>query len=468
MSRIAIIFLLVIAYNLESQNIDGYLIDAIRYSSENKVVNTRSAGLGFSYFGIVNDLGAINYNPAGLTLNDKSEVSAGLNYNINNVNSDYLSNKSESNKNSFNITNFAISSPVINYYNPDEKYYLGVSYSNSINYEEINEIEGFNPNNSYISSESIKKREWTQMTRLSSDGVTLISDSLEQNYKLSQSGGMHELNFAIATDLGSDFSIGGSLNISFGTYYYLRFLDESDINHKYQEKKEEPPFEDLDKSYHTLSYNHNFSSIGFNIGMIYNPNKNMRFSLNITTPSDMEIKEYFYEEAEVIFDNKDQIKYDNSSTAVTTKYDVMLPWSISFGYSYNNEGLTLAGAIQFKDYNVIKYLETSDDYLLDLNNKISDNLNGNFRYGIGVEYDIPYTIFQIRGGATFETSPINRISNISAIYSGGLSLFIAEQLRLDMFGQIYNSQKDIYIYDSQFIKTQQNIYKLGIGLTYRY
>lgn len=468
MSRIAIFLLLVLAYNLKSQHIDGYLIDALRYSSQNKIVNTRSAGLGFSYFGIVNDLGAINFNPAGLTLNDKSEISAGINYNMNNMNSDYLSNSNLSQEKSLNITNIAISSPIINYYNPDEKYYLGISYSNSISYNQLISAEGFNPNSSYINSESLKQNEWTQKTKLATNGITLINDSLYQKYNLSESGGMHELNFAIATELGDYFSIGGSLNISFGTYYYLRYLDESDVNHKYQVKRDEPPYEDLDKTYHTLRYDHNFSSIGFNIGMIYNPNDNMRFSLNIETPSDMEIKEYFYEEAKVVFDNKDQIKYNNANTAVTTKYDVMLPWSIALGYSYDTDGLTLAGAIQYKDYNIIKYLETSDEYLLNLNSKTSDYLKGNYRFGLGAEYNVPYTIFQLRAGATFETSPIENHTNISTTYSAGISIFLLEPLRFDMFAQLFDNKKDLYIYDDNYIKTHQELYKIGIGITYRY
>lgn len=468
MYRISLCLFFTLTYCLSAQNIDGYLIDALRYSSDNKVYNARSAGLGFSYMGIINDLGAINYNPAGLTLSNNSEFSVGTYFNLNNTNSKYYGTNSNSDKNSFGISNIAISSPIYNYYNPQEKYFLGVSYSNSQSYDQITSANGFNPNRSYIGSEALKNRDWTNETGVSQDGTTLIDDSLNQNYRLDESGGYHELKFAIATELGEMFSIGGSLDISFGTYHYLRFLDESDIKNIYNEKSEVAPYGDLDKSYHTLQYDHSFSSIGLNVGFFYNPNDNMRFSFSFKTPYDMEIKETFYEEADVVYDNKDEASYNNVSTAVTTDYDVILPWSVSLGYSYNYDNLIVAGALRYKGYSSINYIETSDEYLLSLNSKISDVLQGNFRFGLGAEYSIPKTILQVRAGATFETSPVEGNSNIASILSCGISAFLFEPLRFDAFAQLYSNQKDLYLYDNQFISVKNKIYRVGAGLTYRF
>jgi long-subunit fatty acid transport protein len=468
MVRCAICFLFIATYGLIAQNIDGYLIDAIRYSSDNRVTNARSAGLGFSYLGIINDLGAINYNPAGITLGNKSEISAGVYGNFDRINSKYYGKESNSDRNSIGISNIAISSPITNFYNPSEKYYIGISYSGSQSYDKLTSIESFNPNRSYVGSESLKKRDWTQQVGLSLDGVTFIDDSLNQSYRLSETGGLHELNFAIATELANGFSVGGSMNLSFGSYHYLRFLDEADINNIYKGESDAAPFPDLDRSYHTLQYDHNFTKINFNIGVLYSPNDDMRFTFNLSTPSSTQIEEYSYEEADVVYDNKDEASYNSAGSSATTHYTVLLPWSISLGYSYYTNNLTLAGAFQFKDYSYIEYLELDDQYLLGLNSQIPQYLRGAYRFGLGAEYSIPYTALQVRAGVTAETSPVIGNTDLTTLVSCGMSVYVFEQLRFDFFAQLYSAQDDLYLYDDEFVKTQQDVYKLGIGLTYRY
>jgi hypothetical protein len=182
----------------------------------------------------------------------------------------------------------------------------------------------------------------------------------------------------------------------------------------------------------------------------------------------MRIEEYFYEEAEVKFDDDSRTKYNNLGSSNNSVYDILLPWSVSFGSSYNSDELTIAAAFQFKNYSGIQYLDTQSDYFMSLNDKMYSVLDGNMKFGIGVEYQIPYSIVQLRGGATFETSPIDNNSSITKLYSGGVGLFLFESLRVDFFGQFFQSEKDIYLYDTQIVKTENNIYKLGIGLTYRY
>lgn len=468
MYRISLLIIIAATAGLYSQNIDGTLIDAIRYSSDNKIVNTRSAGLGFSYLGILNDVAAIHYNPAGLALSNKSEISVGTNFQNNSITSDYLGNSNETDKKGFNFTNISISSPVRANYQNLNLYNIGVSYTNSMQFNQLTGAGGFNTSNSYINSESKLDRNWTEKTRISQNGMTFINDSLYQDYELTESGSNHDLTFALATEYFDGFAIGGSINFAFGSYKYVRFLDEADTKEIYQEKSDAPPYSDIDKVYHTLEYNHDYTSISFNLGLVYTYEDYYRFSLNLNTPANMRIEEYFYEEAEVLFDDKSSTKYNNLGSSNTTLYDVLLPWSIALGSSYNSDELTIAAAFQFKNYSDIEFLDTQSEYLMELNNNMHRVLDGSMKFGLGVEYQIPYTIVQLRGGTTFETSPLDNNSSITKLYSGGVGLFLFESLRVDFFGQLFQSEKNIYLYDSQIVKTENNIYKLGMGLTYRY
>lgn len=463
-----LIVIALVANNLKAQNIDGYLIDALRYTSDDKIVNSRSAGLGFSYLGILNDQGSINYNPAGLTLISNSEITTGLNYNSNKLNSSYLQSKNSNSFNNLNITNFGVSSPVKTNYNSEEKYYLGISYSNSACYNRNIDINSFNPNKSYTYYESLDERSWTQDTRIGLDGFTFVNDSLFQDYKLTETGSLHEISLALASEFGKEFSFGGTMNISFGSFNYTRYLDETDILSKYQDTTDIPPYSDFDKVYHTLEYNHSFTSINFNLGMMYNPSDNFRISLNVLTPASLRVEEYFYEEAEVKYDDNSLYKYSNIGEDVTTIYDMSLPWSISLGASYNTDGLTLTSAFKFKDNSSLQYLETDDEYLFQLNQIIPLLLKSSYVIGVGIEYDVPNTVLQIRSGVTFTTSPIENFNSLDKLFSAGMSVFVIEQLRLDLFGQYFKRSNELYIYDNQKISLDNESVRIGLGLTYRY
>lgn len=467
MLRISLLVFTLSLNVLISQNIDGTLIDIIRYSSDNKIVNTRSAGLGFSYMGILNDVAAVHYNPAGLSLNNKSEISFGYNFNNNSRNSEYLNNSINANENNFNLTNISISSPVRANYQKRDLYYIGISYSNSLNYDQLTRAEGFNPFNSYIKSESGVRRQWTERTKLSQNGITNISDSLYQDFNRNESGLNHDLTFALASEYYDGFSFGGSINFSFGNYNYTRILKEVDTEQVYQEKLEQPPYLDFNNLLHTLQYEQDYTSISFNLGALYTFD-NYRFSLNVRTPATIRIEENFYEEALVEFDDNSRAYYDNLASNNTTLLEAILPWSIAIGSSYNSEELTISTAFQYKYYPHIQFLDHQSEYLNSLNESMSLNLDGNMKLGVGAEYQIPFTIIQLRLGTTFETSPIANDNSISILYSGGMGLFLFETLRIDGFVQFIDIDTELQIYDSQLIKTNDKLFRLGLGITYRY
>jgi long-subunit fatty acid transport protein len=401
-------------------------------------------------------------------LNTKTEISVGSNYQNNSIQSNYLGNTYNTSENDIKFTNISISSPVRANYQNIDLYYIGVSYSNNLNFNQFTEAGGFNTKSSYIQSESLKERNWTEKTNLSQNGVTYISDSLYQDYELTESGNNHDLTFALASEYFDGFAFGGSINFAFGSYKYVRFLDEADTENLYKEEFDEPPYSDLDKVYHTLEYVHNYTSISFNLGLVYTFEDYYRFSLNLNTPANMRIEEYFYEEAEVIYDDESRNKYSNIGDDNTSLFDVLLPWSISMGSSYNSDELTISAAFQFKNYQDIEFIDAQSEYYMDLNDNMYRTLDGNIKFGLGVEYQIPYTIVQLRGGASFESSPYGSNNSYTTLYSGGVGLFLIESLRVDFFGQLFESENDLYIYDSQIVNSESNIYRLGMGLTYRY
>ncbi len=467
MSRYIVLFLLSTSI-LSTQNIDGTLIDLVRYSKSNYTINARSAGLGASYNGILNDNAAIISNPAGITLTNLSEISVGLNNKFNYNTYSFLDRTSNTEINRMKLNNFSIASPIFKEVNHPKNLFFGISYNSyGVSDREI-DITTFNPNLTYTGYESTFGRSWTKNLGLNTDQFEdLITDSLTQNYKLVETGRRHNLLFALASEVEESFSIGGSLNIFYGSFEYNRVINEEDTRHIYE--SDDPSInQEFDKVRHTLNYSQDYISASFNLGLIYNLDSTYRFSLNFVTPESMVIDELFTERATLTTDDGRQYSYDNLGSANSNTFKVSLPWTLAVGSSYKLSDLIITGSAKMKGFNSIEFTDTDDEYYLDLNNDLTNQLKTSFELGGGFEYDIPYTILTIRGGYTLVTSPIEGSNDYSELISGGLSIFPIESLRLDLFYQAYKSDENIFIYGNANLDNQIQSDNFGIGITYRY
>ncbi|MDA3843733.1 MAG: hypothetical protein PF588_05105, partial [Candidatus Kapabacteria bacterium] len=69
-----------------------FIEDALRYSRTPAYSTARAGGLGVAYHGVSDDLAAIQFNPAGLSLIPKSEFSVGFGFRKNTTETDFLGN----------------------------------------------------------------------------------------------------------------------------------------------------------------------------------------------------------------------------------------------------------------------------------------------------------------------------------------------------------------------------------------
>ena len=85
-----------------------YVEDALRYGLPNGLITPRVAGLNVAYHGVADDMGALFYNPAGMILVKSNELSMGLNFQVNSVESMYKNNLDEFSSNNEGITNVGL------------------------------------------------------------------------------------------------------------------------------------------------------------------------------------------------------------------------------------------------------------------------------------------------------------------------------------------------------------------------
>lgn len=462
-----IVILLLTTPLLKAQNIDGIFIDLIRYSQSNYTSNARSAALGIAYKGILNDNASIVNNPAGLTLSNFSELSVGVNYRDNSNSHSFLLNNNQTKSNNTYLNDFSIAGPIFENLNDSQNLFFGLSYNSfAITDRRIN-YDTYNSGLSYTGYEIINDRQWTRNLALENDSFILVDDNLYQNYNLNESGRKHNLSLALASQIDESFSIGGSVNISYGFFDYNRVYLEQD-RFDFYESEEPDNNQGVDEIRHTLNYSHDYLSASFNLGIMYNVDSTYRFTFNFTTPESMVVDELFIERATLTQDDGRKFSYDNLGVSSSSVFKVSLPWSLDFGASYKLSDLIVAGAVKLKNYNAIDFFEAEDDYFLDLNSNVNSQFKTSFEYGAGIEYNIPYTIFKVRGGYTAITSPVEGSNEITELITAGFSMFIIEAIRLDFFYQNVRFDEQLFLYGTTKLQNENKSETFGLGITYRY
>ena len=135
-----LVFIVLIAsYSISNSQ---YIEDALRYTSPNGIITPRAAAMNVSFYGISDDISALYYNPAGLTLIGKSELSFGLGFTTTENETDFISTKNLLRTNNEYITHAGIAIPVEF---EDTKAAIAIGYFYEDDYNSILNFSGFNP-----------------------------------------------------------------------------------------------------------------------------------------------------------------------------------------------------------------------------------------------------------------------------------------------------------------------------------
>lgn len=144
--------LLIIFFAAISVSNSQYIEDALRYTMPNGIITPRAAAMNVSFHGISDDISALYYNPAGLSLIGKSEVSFGLGFTNTNNEATFVKTNSLLSSNNEYITHASIAIPM----KFDDNtaaiaigYFLEDDFNSNINFG------GLNPRMSMISSEAM-------------------------------------------------------------------------------------------------------------------------------------------------------------------------------------------------------------------------------------------------------------------------------------------------------------------------
>lgn len=450
-----------------------FMEDALRLASHNGIITPRVAGLNVAYQGIADDVGALMYNPAGLTLIGKNEVSGGFGFTTKATESDFLSRKLNFTANNEFISHLAVSSPIETSKRPAA---VAIGYFMEDDYDNNYKYEGFNPNSTLIGQQAKVRADWVKDLLLSDDNFkTGLGDSLYQKSFVQESGGLHNLTAGAAFDLNDNMAIGFSLSGKWGAYEYRRNYSESDPTNIHNTWQVDD-INVLDVKEHIKQDISGFSAA---VGLQGRIENFLRFGINVKLPTWYQIEEDFSQSFNVQYDSNPQTgKVDEFKTQKngTSSYNLRTPFIYSAGFSFHHLGATFAAGIEYSDVTQMKFSDGVGE-LDDVNSSIIQELTGQVKWGFGAEYDIPLIPVTARASFQKTTSPYGQdIAHASMnTIAMGASVYFNQSLRLDFLMRWsdiselrsnYGSPQDLSTY-SNYIFSQKPT-NISLGLSYRY
>lgn len=453
-----------------------FIEDALRFSIPNAMITPRIANMGVSYYGLVDDIGALVYNPAGMGLIGKSELSVGLGFTRNSAETEYLSIKNLLNTNDEYITHIGL---IVPFDMEDSKACIGIGYFMESNFENNFDYGAFNPDNSYI-SDYLKPeirptdKEFNMMYKLfltDTFGINSpIKGNLAQSGTVVETGGIHNFTGAISFDISDNVSLGGSIIGKWGDYGYRREYTETDRDNVYN-YNDTVNWLDIDLKSFTINerIDQEIAGITGSIGIVGRIEKFMRISANIKFPTFYEITETFSQDGKAEFDNGDIIKHGYSGK---TSYNVKTPFVYGGGVSLHAAGLTFTAGVEFSDASQIEFSDATVE-VEDLNKQMIRELVGQTTWGFGIEYKLPWIPVEVRSSYSSTTSPYSHdISNASIKYFAfGGGVYLSSNVRLDgVFRWMDHSEvRSNYVSGlvNNIVLTNQPL-NIGFQITYRY
>lgn len=455
-----------------------YIEDALRYTMPNGIITPRSAALNVAFHGISDDISALYYNPAGLSLIGKSELSFGLGFTTTTNDAGFLKSTNSLTTNNEYITHVGIAIPVkfennnaaiaIGYFLEDD-YYNNISFS------------GFNPGMTLIESETNygpanTNDNWAYLLYLADQSgnsfVTPYADSLQQQTFVAESGGLQNVSGGVSFDLSEFIALGFGITGKWGNYSYVKTYSEYDMENIYSNQSiEGRVFNRLNS---TQNLSQNVSGINATIGLQARVSDFFRFGISVKTPTWYQVDESFDARYDAFYSsgqNSEYYQYEGKNS-----YNLRTPFVYNAGISIHGEGLTFSAGISYSDATQLKFSDAVAEVMA-LNNRIILELVGQTTWGFGLEYDIPLVPIVARASYSRTTSPYQLDipnANITNMSIGG-GVYLGKNVRIDgLFRWIdfseqrtnFQSTQEMADYAS-FIVNRMPL-NISLGLTYRY
>lgn len=423
--------ILIILNESKAQNIN----DALRVAIPGLGSNARALGMGNSYIGLSDDGSASFFNPAGFGLLKRLEFTGGLNYSNFDNNVDFFGQSTAySNSNTqLNRLSFAFPFPTLR-----GSLVFGLSYHTTKDLTSATKFDAFNNGNNSLIQDLLDTDIPFDLYLTDLNNQTPIMGNINQSGTILNSGGIDNWTFSGAIEIYRNLFIGANLNIISGDFRSVNDYYEDDTQNIYQGRTDpdEPDTEDFRTFYLNRIIDWDLSGWDAKFGFLYQFENYARFGLTIQFPKTYDINEEFLVDGRSEFGTGFNPRLpDDYSDEV--EYEIVTPFELGAGLSYNFRGLILSAQATIIDYSQIEFNNQdglSEQFVESLNKDIKDQLRSVINYNLGIEYSLPNSGVRLRSGFFIQPSPYqNDPSEFDRKYfTAGIGLLADETIGIDI------------------------------------
>ncbi len=446
--------------------------DALRLGLPGLGSNARALGMGNSFIAISDDASAAFFNPAGFGLMKKMEFSGGLGFSSFNNDVTLFNNTIDDNSNSTNLDriSFAFPFPTIR-----GSLVFGLSYHKTKDFNSTVKFDGFNSED-HSRIQFLNDRTYIPYDLYLTDEEfnTPINGLLNQSGNILNSGSINNWTLSGAIEVHKNLFVGANLNIVSGGFKSDYDYYEDDTRNIYQ--GETVTGESFTTDFRTFYLNQliDWDLSGWNakIGFLYQVENIARIGATIQFPKYYTIKEDFNVSGSSEFANW-IVDLNSEDYSDKVQYDIITPFEIGAGFSFNFRGLIFSAEATMIDYSQMEFDNAegiSPEDISVMNKDIKDLLATVFNYNLGLEYNVPQTSLRLRGGyftqpSAFDGDP----SDYDRKYlTAGIGYIIDGTIGIDL-GYAYGWWKDFGDnYGSNLSRTSQDIKVNNFMLTTTY
>lgn len=447
-------------------------IDAMRYSQITFGGTARFASMAGSMGALGGDISTLSFNPAGIAIFRKTELSITPSIFSQSTSSTFLGTNSSDRKLNFNIGNIGIVTTLDltgkNNTTGWESLNFGFGYNRTNNFHNRISIQGYNKTSSlldtYVSAANgHSSADFDQFsTDLAWQTYLMNPDTngtLLYNHVIKRYGELQKKSTETKGSMGETV-------VSFGGNYKSKVFVGMTVGFVNAKYIEETVYEELDakdtiNGFKSFAYSQNLTSkgsgINLKLGVIVKPTDWLRVGAAIHSPTTITFKDDYNNSMKSNLDNG--ITYDTVSPKGSFDYTITTPFKAigSIGFIISKYGL-LNVDYEFVDYTYAQ-INSNPNYFTDVNNTIRSKYlqTGNLRVGGEIRFDpISFRIGYALYGSPFNGGE-NKNANRSS-YTGGIG-FRENNYFIDFAYVLTKYSEFSYLYDPSFVAPVKNNYK---------
>ncbi len=396
--------------------------DALLLSQPGLYSDARALGMGNSFSSLSNDFAGVLFNPAGIGLMKKGEISGGMSLNAFNNSTTFYGTTTSADQTSVNFKQIGIVYPVPTFRG---SLVFAIGYNQVKDFNGIMEFNGYNSGNTSMIQNITGDYNYDEIPLTNDLGLayeitdpqtndyikdtTRINGMLNQSGGIDKQGGIGKWSFASSFEAAKGFYIGGTFNIVTGSYQSNSDYWEDDTKNIYGTNLPLVPGDATTRDFQSFYLNDiidwDLSGWDFQVGILYNYINKFRFGASIKFPSYITVKENFVVNAQSYFGTGYEYSlYPAINSPI--QYNIRTPYEYTLGASGTISMVTVAADMKIMDYTQMEFTEGfSYDYISARQREIDDLMTTTIDYHLGAEVKIPNTPLFGRAGFMYFQSP---------------------------------------------------------------